>query len=92
LIAQLGLAPVSTVLQIYTYILIARLLTSWFPAPPEWLRPVYSFLYVMTEPVLRLVRPLLPPLRMGMMALDLSPILIFVVLTILGAIFRNQGL
>ena len=82
----------STLLQIYTWILIARLLLSWFPHPPDWARPIYTFLYVVTEPVLRIVRPLVPPLRMGGMALDLSPILVFVVLSILRAILYNQGL
>jgi YggT family protein len=89
----LGLTYIlSTLIQIYTWILIARLLLSWFPQPPDWARPIYSFLYVMTEPVLRLVRPLVPPLRMGMTALDLSPIIIFVILQILFGILRAQGL
>ena len=93
LVSQLAAyGPVSWLLQVYTWILIARLVISWFPHPPDWARPVYTFLYVMTEPVLRLVRPLIPPLRMGAMALDLSPILIFVVLQILIAIFQRQGL
>jgi YggT family protein len=83
---------ISTLLQIYVFILIARLLISWFPHPPDWARPIYTFLYVMTEPVLRLVRPLIPPIRMGAAALDLSPIVIFVVLQILIAIFSRQGL
>lgn len=83
---------ISTLLQIYVFILIARLIISWFPRPPEWARPVYTFLYVMTEPVLRLVRPLIPPIRMGAAALDLSPIIIFVILQILIAIFSRQGL
>jgi YggT family protein len=83
---------ISTLLQIYVFILIARLIISWFPHPPDWARPIYTFLYVMTEPVLRLVRPLIPPIRMGAAALDLSPIVIFVVLQILIAVFRAQGL
>lgn len=83
---------ISTLLQIYVFILIARLLISWFPHPPDWARPIYTFLYVMTEPVLRLVRPLIPPIRMGAAALDLSPIVIFVVLQILIAVFSRQGL
>ena len=82
----------SWLLTVYTWILIARLLLSWFPNPPDALRPVYAFLYTVTEPVLRLVRPLIPPLRIGMMALDLSPIIIFVVLQILIAILSRQGL
>jgi len=83
---------ISTLLQIYVFILFARLILSWFPQPPEWARPIYTILYVLTEPVLRLVRPLVPPLRMGMMALDLSPIIIFVALQILIQILRAQGL
>ena len=37
----------------------------------------------MTEPVLKPVRGLIPPVRMGMMALDLSPILVFIVITVI---------
>jgi YggT family protein len=92
LVIQLALGPISGLLTLYFYILIARLIISWFPNPPEWARPIYTFLYVMTEPVLRLVRPIIPPLRLGAMALDLSPILIIVVLQILIAIFQRQGL
>lgn len=84
--------PISLLLEIYTWILIARLIISWFPTPPDWARPIYTFLYVMTEPVLRFVRPLIPPLRLGAMALDLTPILIFVLLRFLVAIFQRQGL
>ena len=87
-----ALRPLSGIVLIYTWILIARLIISWFPNPPEWARPIYTFLYVMTEPVLRLVRPLIPPIRIGAAALDLSPIIIFVVLTILREILQSQGL
>jgi len=82
----------STLVAIYYWILIARLVVSWFPNPPDWARPIYSFLYVMTEPLLRLVRPLVPPLRMGATALDLSPIVIFVGLYILQIILAKNGL
>ncbi len=43
---------------------------------------MYRFLYDVTEPPLRLVRPLIPPVRMGGMAMDFSPILLFVLLLI----------
>ena len=80
------------VLQAYAFLLFIRLLLSWFPSPPEAVRPVYVFLFAITDPVLRLVRPLVPPLRVGMMALDLSPILIFVAIQILVPILHNAGL
>ncbi len=82
----------STLLQIYVFILFGRLILSWFPHPPDWARPIYTILYMLTEPVLRLVRPLVPPLRMGMMALDLSPIIVFVVLQILISVLQRQGI
>ena len=82
----------STLLQIYVVILFVRLILSWFPNPPEWARPIYSFLYIATEPLLRLVRPLLPPIRMGGMAMDISPIILFILLEILLNILRAQGL
>ncbi len=77
---------IANLLIVYGYIIFIRLLLSWFPNPPDALRPVYAFLYTITDPVLRLVRPLIPPLRIGMMALDLSPILIFVAIQIVAQI------
>lgn len=73
-------------LGIYYWIMLARLLTSWFPRPPEGWRPVFDILFKLTEPVLRLARPLIPPVRMGGMGMDLSPLLVFVVLVILQRI------
>ena len=71
-------------LVIYWIILFVRVLSSWFPIPPSG--PIargMSFVYEVTEPVLRPLRNLLPPIRMGAMALDLSPIIVFIVLSIL---------
>jgi YggT family protein len=39
--------------------------------------------YAVTEPVLRPIRGLLPPVRMGAMAFDLSPIIVFVIIQVL---------
>jgi len=70
-------------LQVYTFVLLARVILSWIPQPPEALRPVVSFIYQITEPVLRLARPLIPPLRVGAVALDLSILLVFFLLQLL---------
>jgi YggT family protein len=80
---------ISDILLIYSFILIIRLLSSWFPPPsPGPMRTVYNLLYDVTEPVLKPVRGLIPPVRMGMMALDLSPILVFIVITIIRMALR----
>ena len=68
----------------YSYVLFARLILSWFPNPPDALLPIYKILYDVTEPALRLVRPLIPPIRTGAMAFDLSPILIFVAIQVIS--------
>jgi YggT family protein len=78
-------------LEIYGWLLFIRLILSWFPSPPDSLRPVYAFLFAITDPVLRLVRPLIPPVRMGGAALDLSPIIVFVAIRILIAILRGAS-
>ncbi|HJP66991.1 MAG TPA: YggT family protein [Actinomycetota bacterium] len=68
----------------YWIVLIVRVVSSWVRIPPSG--PVarfMSFVYEITEPVLRPLRNLIPPIRMGMMALDLSAIIVFIVLSIL---------
>ncbi|MHB8511228.1 MAG: YggT family protein [Actinomycetota bacterium] len=77
----------SDLLWAYQWILIARLLLSWFPHPPDGLRPVYRFLYTVTEPVLRLVRPLIPPVG----GMDFSPLLIFAVIYILQIVLSKYA-
>jgi YggT family protein len=84
------MCTLATLLEIYAIILVIRLLLSWFPAPPEALRPVYAILFAITDPLLRLVRPLVPPLRRRGMALDLSPVIIFVLIQVLVSVMRQH--
>jgi YggT family protein len=71
-------------LTVYWVILIARVLASFFPIPPSGpVRSVVSIVYTLTEPVLRPLRAILPPIRMGAVGFDLSPIIVFVALGIL---------
>jgi len=71
-------------LTVYWFILFARIIASWIRPPMEGpLRTVWTVLYELTDPVLRPFRNLIPPIRMGVMALDLSPILVFVIIGVL---------
>jgi YggT family protein len=64
--------------QLYILVLFARIILSWFPISPESpMATVFSALYSVTEPVLGPLRRVLPPVRMGGMGLDLSPIIVF---------------
>jgi YggT family protein len=62
---------VCVLLQLYSFVLLARVILSWVPQVPEGIRPLANAVYSLTEPVLRFARPLLPPLRIGGFALDL---------------------
>lgn len=68
-----GLQIVRDLLQLYVIILFARALISWFPMHSgSALLPVVRVLDRLTEPVLAPIRRILPPLRAGGMAIDLS--------------------
>ena len=63
----------SMVLQIYSYVLLARALLSWIPNLDPY-NPIVQFLFQITEPVLDPIRKLIPPLG-GM--IDISIIVAF---------------
>ena len=58
-------------LQLYSYILLIRVILSWVNPNPY--NPIVQILYRLTEPVLAPIRRVLPP--MG--GLDLSPLVVF---------------
>jgi YggT family protein len=75
---------VCRLIQAYMIILVARIIMSWFPiSPGSGLSGVYGFLYTITEPVLGPIRRIIPPVGMGGMGLDLSPIIVFFGISIL---------
>lgn len=74
-------------LQLYMLVLLAHVVFSWVPRPPEPLLPVVAGVRALTEPLLSPLRRLIPPVRMGGAALDLSILIVFFALIILqGAI------
>ena len=75
---------VCLLLSAYLIVMFARIILSWFPVEPgSGLASVYGFLYSLTEPVLGPIRRVIPPLGMGGMGLDLSPLVVFFGISIL---------
>jgi YggT family protein len=71
------LGIVCTLLLLYFIALFARILLSWFPVTPgTFLAQINSALYTITEPVLGPLRRAIPPVRLGVAALDLSPLIV----------------
>lgn len=80
-------------LDAYFVVLLVRIILSWVPALPEPLLPVSRFVRALTDPILLPLRGMLPPVQIGAMALDLSPIVLFIVVRILqGLLCRGVGL
>ena len=73
------------VLQLYSYVLLARALVSWIPNLDPY-HPAVQFLYSITEPVLEPIRKLVPPLG-GM--IDISIIIAFFGIIILEQLLRS---
>jgi YggT family protein len=71
-------------IQLFMLVVFVRIIMSWFPPTPgTTYAQIYEVFYRLTEPVLAPVRSMIPPIRMGMAGLDLSPIIVFLVGTIL---------
>ncbi len=84
--------PLTIALQLYTYVLLAYVIFSWVPRPPDALRPFIIGVARLVEPVAAPLRRVIPPLRIGMVALDLSIILLFFGIQILRNITFSLGL
>ncbi|NRQ50989.1 YggT family protein [Aeromicrobium stalagmiti] len=75
-------------------LLIARFVLDWVQLLARNWRPrgivlvICEGLYSVTDPPLRAVRGVIPPLRLGQVVLDLSPMILIIGIYILQAIVR----
>jgi len=74
---QLIVTTLINFLQLYSLLLIVRILLSWFQTQ-NWAMQVMSFLSPITDPYLNVFRSFIPPLG----GIDLSPILAIMLLNI----------
>lgn len=79
-------AGLSKWLDIYSGVLMVRVLLSWFPNIP-WERQPLSAIRDLCDPYLNLFRNIIPPI---FDTLDVSPLLAFAVLGTLGSILNNS--
>lgn len=80
-----------TLLTVYIVLIFIRILMSWFTRIPynRYLDVTLRFVGEVTDPYLNLFRRFIPMVRIGPGALDLSPIVAVLVLSILGNIVVN---
>jgi YggT family protein len=78
---------VDTLVLVYIVLIFIRILMSWIPRMPynRYLAAFLNFVNDVTDPYLNLFRRILPPVRLGPGALDLSPIVATLVLILVSA-------
>lgn len=73
-------------LQTYLLVLLARIVVEWVQVLARDYRPkgpmllLFEAVYTLTDPPLRAIRKVVPPLRIGNVALDLGMIVLFLVI------------
>ncbi|MDO5668832.1 MAG: YggT family protein [Corynebacterium sp.] len=77
------------VLRVFVLILIARIVIEMIQSfsrhfqPPRWFIYIAEPLFVITDPPVKALRKVIPPLKMGGVALDMSVIVLFIILMVL---------
>lgn len=79
---------VYTLVLVYAILIFIRILLTWIPRVPynRTLQAVIAFVHDVTDPYLNLFRRVIPPIRMGPAALDVSPMIALFVLFLVGRI------
>jgi YggT family protein len=79
-------AVVGYILYVYIVLILARIVLDWTRQFARKWRPAgvaavgVELVYLTTDPPIRLLRRLVPPLRLGSVSLDLSVIILLIVL------------
>ncbi len=90
------MSPVGTVLSdvllVFLLFLVFRLIMEWVfqlsrsYRPTGFMTVVLEITYTITDPPLRLLRRVIPPLRIGGVALDLAFLVLFILVNILRSV------
>ncbi|HLR48212.1 MAG TPA: YggT family protein [Corynebacterium sp.] len=76
-------------LRLYTLVLIVRIIIEMIQSfsrqfnPPRWFMVIAEPLFVVTDPPVKALRRVVPPMQMGGVALDLSVLVLFIILQLL---------
>ncbi len=88
---------IGILLFVYLLLLIGRLILDWVQVFARDWRPrgavlvVAEAVYTVTDPPLRLLRRIIPPIRLGSVQLDLGYIILFFVVSFLWRLFSSLG-
>ena len=89
---------ISVLLGIYVYVLLARVVLDLVQVfsrdwrPTGFLLVLAEIVYTLTDPPVRMLRKIIPPLRLGQVSLDLGFIVLLIGVQILSGVFRSLAL
>jgi YggT family protein len=73
-------------LQLFVILIFVRIILSWFPASEGLFMTVQQFVFKATEWAMGPLRRLIPPVRLGAAAMDLSPLVLLIGISVLRGI------
>lgn len=76
-------------LNVLFFLILAQIIVSWLPPGGDFLESTRGFLRVSTEWLLGPIRRVVPPLRLGGAALDLSPLIVLIGIQVLSGIIAG---
>ncbi len=77
-------ALLATAIQLYTFLIFARILITWIPNLDPY-NPAVRLLSQVTDPVLEPARQLIPPLGM----IDISPMVVLIALSFIARMLQD---
>ena len=82
------------IIRMFVLLLIARLVIEMIQSfsrnfqPPRWFIYIAEPIFMITDPPVKALRRLIPPMRMGGVALDISVIVLFFIMMILQIVVQ----
>jgi YggT family protein len=75
---------INIIFRLYSYLILMRILLSWISIDSN--KPIIQFIYMITEPILKPFRIILP---FGDMGVDLSPLIVFFLIGLFQRLIIN---
>ncbi|MFP7364470.1 YggT family protein [Corynebacterium callunae] len=80
---------IAWIISLYTWVLVARIVIEMIQsfsrsfAPPKWFFFIAEPIFLITDPPVKLLRRVIPPLPLGNVRLDISVLVLFFALSVL---------
>ncbi|GAA4389839.1 MULTISPECIES: YggT family protein [Brevibacterium] len=87
----------ATLLSLYVYVLLARVVIDLIQVfsrdwrPTGFVLVLCEVVYTLTDPPVKLMRRIIPPVRLGQISLDLGFIVVFILVQVLAGALRVAG-